>query len=73
MLQKLVVGKSYEVKTKEFQRSFVGIVKEIFEDYALVEVEHCELIDRNNFKEKAVVKAQEFDIKGPMDDKYFFS
>lgn len=73
MLQDLVIGKSYEVKTKEFQRPFVGKIKEVFEDYVLVEVEHCELIDRKNFKEKAVVKAQQFDIKGPMDEKYFFS
>ena len=73
MLQDLVIGRSYEVKTKEFQRPFVGSIKEVFEDHVLVEIEHCELIDRQNFKKGVVVKAQQFDIKGPVDEKYFFS
>ena len=50
MLEDLVIGKKYEVKTKDFQRPFVGEIKEIFEDYVLVEVEHCELIDQEKFK-----------------------
>ena len=73
MLQDLVIGKKYEVKTKDFQRPFVGEIKEIFEDYVLVEVAHCELIDQEKFKYKAIVKAQQYDIKGPVDEKYFFS
>lgn len=73
MLEDLVIGKKYEVKTKDFQRPFVGEIKEIFEDYVLVEVAHCELIDQEKFKDKAIVKAQQYDIKGPVDEEYFFS
>ncbi len=73
MLSELVVGECYEVKTKDFKRPFVGKVTDVREDYVLVEVKHCELIDQEKFNPKSLVKAQPFDVKRLVGENCFFS
>ena len=73
MVQDLLVGKSYEVQTKDFHRSFVGKITDVTKDNILVEIEHLSLVDSETFKVNSLVKVERFDIKRQLEEDYFFS
>lgn len=73
MVQDLLVGKSYEVQTKDFHRSFVGKITDVTKENILVEIEHLSLVDSETFKVNSLVKVERFDIKRQLEEDYFFS
>lgn len=73
MVQDLLVGKSYEVQTKEFHRSFVGKITDLTKENILVEIEHLSLVDSEMFKVNSLIKVDRFDIKRQLEEDYFFS
>ncbi|GGI64492.1 hypothetical protein ACFQOY_01365 [Enterococcus alcedinis] len=73
MIQELVVGKSYEIQTKNFHRSFVGKIIDLSKERILVEIEQLSLIDSENFAVHAQVEVERLDIKRQLEDDYFFS
>lgn len=73
MVQDLLVGKSYEVQTKDFHRSFVGKITDVTKENILVEIEHLSLVDSEMFKVNSLIKVDRFDIKRQLEDDYFFS
>ncbi|MFC4710739.1 transcription antitermination protein [Enterococcus eurekensis] len=73
MVQDLLVGKSYEVQTKDFHRSFVGKITDVTKENILVEIEHLSLVDSEMFKMNSLIKVDRFDIKRQLEDDYFFS
>lgn len=73
MVQGLVVGKSYEIQTSDFHRSFVGKITDVSKERILVEIEQLSLIDSENFAVHALVEVKRLDIKRQLEDNYFFS
>lgn len=73
MVQNLLVGKSYEIQTKDFHRSFVGKITDLNKENILVEIEHLSLVDSEAFDVRSLIKVDRFDIKRQLDDNYFFS
>ena len=73
MVQDLLVGKSYEVQTKDFHRSFVGKITDVTKENILVEIEHLSLVDSEMFKMNSLIKVDRFDIKRQLEEDYFFS
>ncbi|WP_122645230.1 transcription antitermination protein [Enterococcus mediterraneensis] len=65
------IGKKYEVKPSEFQRSFVGVAKKVTDKGILFEVEYCDICDRD--KAHNTVVADCTDVKQSVGEKYFFS
>lgn len=73
MVQNILVGKSYEIQTKDFHRSFVGKITDLNKENILVEIEHLSLVDSEAFDVRSLIKVDRFDIKRQLDDNYFFS